>query len=83
MMAKKPSGAKEKYYTVSGKGMEETEILSPLSEEWNSLGKFRLQPGKSFVVLDDRIPEDEKTKDGDFIRSKQIMADAVKWVRVE
>jgi len=74
--------AKGQYYTVSGQGVEETEILSPLSEEWNSLGKFRLQSGKSFVVLDDRIPEEEKIKDG-VVQSKQIMADAVKWVRVE
>jgi len=76
--------AKGQYYTVSGQGVEETEILVPLLEEWNSLGKFRLQPGKSFVVLDDRIPEEEKPKKGEFVyASKQIIADAVKWVRVE
>ena len=74
---------KAQYYTVRGEGLEAKEILLPWEKgKWASLGQFKLKRGKSFVVLDDRAPGEEKDAPP-LLSGKRIVADAVKWVKVE
>ena len=69
------------YYTVSGEGKEAEEILLDYKNgEWTSLGYFDLKRGKSFVVLDDRAPIEKE--ENLVIGKNKIIADAVKWVKV-
>ena len=74
--------ASQQYYTISGEGVQEIEILSPPLEEnsWNSLGKYTFKKGIAYVVLDDRIPKGKDERQP--ISYRLLFADAVKWVRV-
>jgi len=75
---------KAQYYKVSGEGVPAKEVLLPLTAgEWISLGEFDLQTGKSTVVLDDRSFKDKKQSAQSSRTSASVIADAVKWVRME
>jgi len=71
------------YYTVSGEGLAAEEVEVPWGDgEWVSLGRFDLQKGESAIVLDDRAPKAKNDDKNSFFKSR-IVADAVKWVKVE
>lgn len=75
------------YYTVyTPEGSEEVVIerTGDDTDEWILLGKFELPAGKSRIVLDDRgIPPFEVTeKWGNDKYTQVVVADAVKWVKV-
>jgi len=76
-------------YTVSGEGMPDQSVEASVRRgTWNSLGQFDLKRGEALVVLSDRIPQTQKSKQPaiqgrGMLGKPRIVADAVKWVRVK